>query len=140
MVLSPVHFFEVFHGFLSHSCILTSSSTSLPSFASATYMTFILLSCSRPTQFCNSMVNAVNESLLFSPLHTCGLCSVASLPRNLCATLVVAPVLLVSRACNLDMVGVASSPASTTLLTLGWLVASCTIWSAFLVADPCGAF
>ena len=49
------------------------------------------------------MLNVVNESLFFSPLHTCGLKSIASFLQNLSAVLVVALAPLVSKACSRDM-------------------------------------
>ena len=102
-------------------------------------MTFIMLSCSDPThpilQFhleCCERFTALLATprlwLVFCRLST----SVQHSSSHLC--------FLVSRACNLDMAAVASSSASITILALGSLVNSYTIRSAYLVADPCGAF
>ena len=89
-----------------------SNSINLPSLASATSITFIMLSCCDPTQCCNSILNAVNDSRLW--LVFCRFLAFESL-RNTRHR----PVSLVSRASNLDMTAVDSSQASITILTLG---------------------
>ena len=71
-----------------------------------------------------------SERLVLSPVHTFGLKSLASLHLNLTGLLVVAPVLLASKACTLEMSSAVSSEAPTTLLILGSFVTSLTMSSA----------
>ena len=46
-----------------------SSSVSLPSLDSAFSAICSILSCGEPALFCNSILNAVNDSLFFPPMH-----------------------------------------------------------------------
>ena len=63
------------------------------------------------------MLNAVNDALFLSSLHTFGLSSIAALLLNLWAAFDVAAAPLVSRTCGRDMMADASSGVSNTYLT-----------------------